>query len=54
MFAIKNRKNQNTGHSPTELVLGKEAKAPGDWFLKGGGSQEEIPGSGKPLTEKTH
>jgi len=36
MFTIRNRKNQNTGHSPTELVLGKEAKAPGDWFLQGG------------------
>jgi len=53
MFAIRNRKNQNTGHSPTESVLGKKAKAPGDWFFQRGRSQEEIPGTGKPLTEQT-
>lgn len=36
MFAIRNRKNQNTGYTPTELVLGREAKCPGDWIFQRG------------------
>jgi len=53
MFAIRNKKNQNTGNSPTELVLVKEAKAPGDWFLQGGkGVRRKFADRGNPQLNK--
>lgn len=41
LFAIRNRKNSKTGYTPSQLVLGREAKAPGDWILLG--SRIELP-----------
>jgi len=45
MFAIRNRKNKNTGWSPIELVLSKETKVPGDWLS---GSQGKSPDQENP------
>lgn len=33
LFAIRNRRNVQTGYPPSVLVLGNECKRPGDWTL---------------------
>jgi len=33
LFSIRNRRNEQTGHTPATLVLGRECRRPGDWAL---------------------
>jgi hypothetical protein len=33
LFAIRNRRNEQTGYTPATLVLGRECRRPGDWAL---------------------
>ena len=35
LFTLRNRRNDRTGVPPSVIVLGREAKSPGDWELRG-------------------